>query len=78
MTDENDLGQALNDVRKAYRLIWLYQTRIKDTVRIKASAVDTGLVEASEVLVIRAPRGGLAIHLPPPSGFAFKSIAIIS
>ena len=27
---------------------------------------------------IRAPRGGLAIHLPPPSGFAFKSIAIIS
>jgi hypothetical protein len=40
MTGEDDLGQALNYVRKAYRLIWLYQTRIKDIIRIISDNFD--------------------------------------
>ena len=34
MRTDHDLRQALIDVRKAYRLIWLYQRRVVDITRI--------------------------------------------
>ena len=34
MTIDDDLRQALSDVRKSYRLIWLYQNRVIDIVRL--------------------------------------------
>jgi hypothetical protein len=34
MTGDDNLEPTLNDVRKAYRLIWLYQSRVMDIIRI--------------------------------------------
>jgi len=40
MSDELDLGIALADVRKAYRLLWCYQKRVFDILRLIVSEFD--------------------------------------
>jgi hypothetical protein len=40
MADEQELGAALSDVRKAYRLLWCYQKRIFDIIRLIVDEFD--------------------------------------
>ncbi|MEW9305460.1 hypothetical protein [Labrys neptuniae] len=40
LDDKNSLADALTDVRKAYRLLWAYQKRVFDVVRLIVSEFD--------------------------------------